>query len=104
MKILDRYILWKFLTTFIFVVMILVSIVLIITFSERNEDFIKNDIPTWMILKYFLAYAPYIANLITPITIFIATVFVTSKLANHTEIIAVLGGGISYPRLLRPFL
>lgn len=103
MKILDRYILWKFLTTFIFVVMILVSIVLIITFSERNENFIKNDVPAWMILKYFLAYAPYIANLITPITVFIATVFVTSKLANHTEIIAMLGGGISYPRLLRPF-
>jgi len=104
MKILDRYILVKFLTTFFFVVGILVSIILIITFSERNENFIKNEVPAKLILQYFLAYAPYIANLLTPITVFIATVFVTSKLASHTEIIAILSGGVSYPRMLRPFL
>lgn len=103
-KILDRYILMKFLTTFLFVVGILVSIVLIITFSERNESFIKNDVPATEILQYFLAYAPYIANLISPITVFIAAVFVTSKLAQHTEIIAILSGGVSYPRMLRPFM
>ena len=104
MRILNRYILKKFLSTFIFVVLILVSIVLIITYSERNESFIKNDVPASQILQYFAAYAPYIANLITPITVFIATVFVTSKLASHTEIIAILSGGVSYPRMLRPFL
>jgi len=104
MRILDRYILFKFLTTFLFVLGVLVSIILIITFSERNENFIKNEVPTLEILKYFLTYAPYIANLITPIIVFIATVFVTSKLASHTEIIAILGGGVSYPRMLRPFL
>lgn len=104
MKILDRYILVKFLTTFFFVVGILVSIILIITFSERNENFIKNEVPAKLIIEYFLAYAPYIANLLTPITVFIATVFVTSKLASHTEIIAILSGGVSYPRMLRPFL
>lgn len=103
MRILDSYILKKFLTTFVFVVAILVAIVLIITFSERNENFIKNNVSTKLILQYFLSYAPYIANLITPITVFIATVFVTSKLASHTEIIAILSGGVSYPRLLRPF-
>jgi len=103
MRILDRYILIKFLTTFVFVVAILVAIVLIITFSERNESFIKNDVSSALILRYFLSYAPYIANLITPITVFIATVFVTSKLASHTEIIAILSGGVSYPRMLRPF-
>jgi len=103
MRILDKYILKKFLTTFVFVVAILVSIILIITFSERNEMFIKNEVPAKLIFRYFLSYAPYIANLITPITVFIATVFVTSKLASHTEIIAILSGGVSYPRLLRPF-
>lgn len=103
-RILDRYILKKFLTTFLFVVMILVSIVLIITFSERNESFIKNQVPPVLILKYFVSYAPYIANMISPITVFIAAVFVTSKLAQHTEIIAILGGGVSYPRMLRPFI
>lgn len=104
MRILDRYILIKFLTTFLFVLGILVAVVLIITFSERNESFIKNEVPPKLIAEYFLAYAPYIANLITPIIVFIATVFVTSKLASHTEIIAILSGGVSYPRMLRPFL
>lgn len=103
-RILDRYILTKFLTTFLFVVAILVSIILIITFSERNESFIKNDVPPILIAKYFLSYAPYIANLLSPITVFIAAVFVTSKLAQHTEIIAILSGGVSYPRMLRPFM
>jgi len=104
MRILDRYILKKFLTTFLFVVGILVSIILIITFSERNESFLKNNVPATEILQYFLSYAPYIANLLSPITVFIAAVFVTSKLAQHTEIIAILSGGVSYPRMLRPFM
>jgi len=103
-RILDRYILKKFLTTFLFVVGILVSIILIITFSERNESFLKNNVPATEILQYFLSYAPYIANLLSPITVFIAAVFVTSKLAQHTEIIAILSGGVSYPRMLRPFM
>lgn len=104
MRILDRYLLKKFLTTFLFVVIILVSIILIITFSERNESFIKNNVPASLIIKYFLSYAPYIANLLSPITVFIAAVFVTSKLAQHTEVIAILSGGVSYPRMLRPFM
>ena len=104
MKLLDKYILKKFLTTFMFVVGILVAIVLILTFSERNESFIKNDVATFQIIKYFLFYAPYIANLITPITVFIAAVFVTSQMASHTEVVAILAGGVSYPRFLRPFL
>lgn len=104
MRIIDWYILKKFLTTFMFVVLILVSIVLIITFSERNESFIKNDIPAKLIIRYFLNYAPYIGNMITPITVFIAATFVTSKMASHTEVIAILSGGVSYPRFLRPFL
>ena len=103
MRILDRYILGKFLTTYFFVVLILVSIVSILTFSERNESFIKNDVSAIEIMGYFLNFAPYIANLITPITVFIAAVFVTSKLAGHTEIIAMLAGGVSFPRLMRPY-
>jgi lipopolysaccharide export system permease protein len=104
MNILDKLILKKFLTTFVFVVGILVAVILILTFSERNENFIENDISAGQIIKYFVYFAPYIANLITPLTVFIATVFVTSKMAGHTEIIAILAGGISYPRFLRPFI
>ena len=79
--------------------MILVSIVLIITFSERNESlfrcFCEFDLPD------FLSFAPYIANLITINSIY-SYCFCTSKLASHTEIIAILSGGVSYPRMQRP--
>ena len=85
MRILDEYILKKFLTTFVFVVAILVSIILIITFSERNEMFIKNEVPAKLIFRYFLSYAPYIANLITPITVFIATVFCYVQIGQPTQ-------------------
>lgn len=103
-KILDKYILKKFLSTFAFVVLILVSIVLVITFAERNDSFIKNNVPGKEIALYMLSYAPYVANMIAPLTVFIATVFVTSQLASHTEIVAILSGGVSYPRFLRPFM
>lgn len=104
MKLLDRYILKKFLITFFFVVLIMVSVVLIITYSERNGSFIENNLSAREIIGYFLNYAPYVANIITPITVFIAATFVTSLLASHTEIVAVLSSGVSYFRFLRPFL
>ncbi|MCE7990600.1 MAG: YjgP/YjgQ family permease [Roseivirga sp.] len=104
MKLLDRYILRKFLITFFFVVLIMVSVVLIITYSERNGSFIENNLTTAQIIGYFLNYSPYVANVITPITVYIAATFVTSRLASHTEIVAILSSGISYTRFLRPFL
>lgn len=104
MKRLDWYILRKFLITFFFVVLILVSVILIITYAERNGSFIEHRIPTHQIFGYFLNFAPYIANVITPITVFIAATFVTSRLASHTEIVAILSGGVSYFRFMRPFL
>jgi len=103
MKLLDKYILKKFLTTYLFVVLILISVIIIITFSDRSENFIKNNISAAEVIGYFLNFAPYIANLLTPITVFIAAVFVTSKLAGHTEIIAILAGGVSFPRFMRPY-
>ncbi len=104
MKQLDWYILKKFLTTFFFVVLIMVSVVVIITYSERNGSFIKHNVPAGQVLGYFLDFAPYIANIITPITVFIAATFVTSRLAAHTEIVAILSSGVSYFRFMRPFV
>ena len=104
MKILDRYILKKFLSTFFFVVFILVAIISVIDFTEKNDDFIENELKAPEIIAYYMNFMPYIASLITPITIFIATIFVTSKLAGHTEIIAMLSSGVSFERLMIPYL
>ncbi|GAA5043608.1 membrane protein [Marivirga lumbricoides] len=103
MKILDWYILKRFLSTFIFVVGIILAIVVVIDYTEKNDDFMKHSLTFIDILPYYGAFVPWIANLITPITIFIATVFVTSKMAGHTEIIAMLAGGMSFRRFMRPY-
>lgn len=105
MKILDWYILKKFLTTFFFVVLILVAIIIVIDFTEKNDDFIKRKAPTEAIVfDYFLNFIPYLANLLSPITIFIATVFVTARLASHTEVIAILSSGVSFVRIMLPYV
>lgn len=104
MKILDLYILKKFLSSFVFVVLILVSIICVIDFTEKNDDFMEHNLSWEQIAGYYADFVPYVANLITPITVFIATVFVTAKLASHTEIIAMLSSGISFTRLMVPYL
>lgn len=103
MKLLDKYILKKLLSTFVFVVLIILAIVVVIDYTEKNDDFMAHQLTFIDILPYYAAFIPWIANLITPITIFIATVFVTSKMAGHTEIVAMLAGGMSFRRLLVPY-
>ncbi|MBK6264034.1 LptF/LptG family permease [Marivirga sp. S37H4] len=103
MKILDKYIIKKFLSTFIFVVVIILAIVVVIDYTEKNDDFMKHNLTFMEILPYYGGFIPWIANLITPITIFIAAVFVTSKMAGHTEVIAMLAGGMSFRRFMRPY-
>lgn len=105
MKLLDKYILKKFLTTYVFTVLILVAVILVIDFTEKNDDFIKtNPSITEIIFDYYLNLIPFWANMLSPITVFIATVFVTAKLASHTEIIAVLSSGVSFRRFLVPYI
>ena len=104
MKKIDWYILKKLLTTFVFVVVLLELIICVIDYTEKNDDFIKNEVGGVLIWQYYLTFIPYIASLLTPITVFISTVFVTAKLAAKTEIIAILASGISFRRLMFPYL
>ncbi|MEO9871038.1 LptF/LptG family permease [Ekhidna sp.] len=104
MKKLDWYILKKILVTFVFVVGILELIICVIDFTEKNDDFIKNELSSALIWDYYLTFIPYIASLLTPITVFIATVFVTASMAAKTEIVAILASGISFRRMLVPYV
>jgi len=104
-KILDRYLIGQFLKTYIFVVLVLLAVVGVIDYSEKTDDFLKQDIPLEeTVFDYFLNFLLYVANLITPLIIFIAAVFVTARLASRTEIIAMLASGLSLGRILRPHL
>lgn len=103
MKLLDKYILKKILSTFFFVLLILVAIIVVIDLTEKIDKFTQNNLPTSVVLGYYLDFVPWIAGLISPIIVFIAIVYVTGRLAAHTEIIAMLSAGISFPRLLFPY-
>ena len=104
MKIIDRYILKKFLASYAFVIFIIEIVVVLIHFTDNNENYIKNELTAKQILGYYIDYIPYVANMISPITVFITVVFMTSRLAQHSEIIAMLSSGVSFRRLMRPYM
>ncbi|MGF1534306.1 MAG: LptF/LptG family permease [Bernardetiaceae bacterium] len=101
-KILDRYLLRQFFQTYIFTVFLLVMIVSVIDYSEKSDDFLNIPFKT-IFFSYYLNFFLFVANLVTPIIVFIATVFVTARLAGRTEIIAMLSGGMSFGRIMRPY-
>ena len=103
MKIIDRYILKQILATFFFVVLILMAIITVIDVTEKMDKFAKNHLNWEQILGYYLDFIPWVAGLITPITVFIAIIYVTSRMAGHSEIIAILSSGVSFKRLLVPY-
>ncbi|WP_194777037.1 LptF/LptG family permease [Pararhodonellum marinum] len=103
MKLLDKLIIKDFLKTYIFVVLMLILIVLVLDFTEKNDAFIRNEVPGIAIIKYMVNYGLYLNNLLTPITVFISVIFITSKMAGRTEIIAILSSGVSFMRMLVPF-
>ncbi|MEO1254310.1 MAG: LptF/LptG family permease [Bacteroidota bacterium] len=104
LKKLDWYILQKILTAFVFVVASLELIICVLDYVDKNDDFIKNEVSGDLIRQYYLTFIPFIAGLLTPITVFIATVFTTAKMAAKSEIIAILASGVSFKRMLFPYL
>src|SRR5690606_38661674 len=104
MKILDRYILKSLLSTFFFVVVILLAVITVIDLTEKMDKFAKAGVTGAQIANYYLDYIWWIGNFITPITMFIATVYVCARMAGHTEVIATLSSGVSFKRFLLPFL
>ena len=101
---LDYYIIGKFLSTFFFAIMILAVISCVIDYSEKVDNFVSKKVPTGEIVAYYLDFIPHITALLFPLFIFISTIFFTSKLAYKSEIIAILAGGVSFPRFMRPYM
>jgi lipopolysaccharide export system permease protein len=105
MKIIDYYIIRKFLGTFFYAIFLLIFVVIIFDVSENIDEFLKNKAPLKeIVVDYYLNFIPYFINLFIYLFTFIAVVFFTSKMASNTEIIAILNGGMSFYRLLRPYL
>lgn len=105
MKKIDFYIIRKFLTTFFFILGLLVIIATVIDFSEKVDNFIRSDVSAWDILStYYFNFIPHISALLGPFFVLVAVVFFTSNLASRSEIIAMTSGGVSFYRLLLPYL
>lgn len=102
-KTIDRYIIRKFLGTYVFAIIMLLAIVVIFDINEKLDAFLKAPLHA-TIVDYFLNFIPYFANQFAPLFTFIAVIFFTSKLAMHNEIVAMLSSGMSFRRLLRPYM
>jgi lipopolysaccharide export system permease protein len=104
-KIIDWYIIKKFLGTYFFTILLIIAIVIIVDFNAKIDNFISKSAPAGAILfDYYLTFIPYFVNLFSPLFVFIAVIFFTSKLADNSEIIAILSNGVSFSRLMRPYL
>ena len=105
MNKIDKYIIKKFLGTFLYCLVLLLLIVVVIDISEKIDDFMEHDLSFHTIItEYYLHFIPFFANLFSPLFIFISVVFFTSKMASNSEIIAIFNSGMSFRRLLRPFI
>jgi len=105
MKLIDRYIITKFLSTFFFALGLIILIAIVFDISEKIDDFIEKEAPlSAIIFDYYLNFIPYFANLFSPLFVFISVIFFTSKMASQTEIVAILASGVSFRRLLMPYL
>jgi lipopolysaccharide export system permease protein len=102
-KHFDAYIMKKFLGTFIFAILLLLAIVVMFDINEKLDAMLTAPLKE-TVFKYFLNFLPYFANQFAPLFVFITVIFFTSKLADHSEIIAMMSSGISFKRLMIPYL
>ena len=104
LTILDKYILKRYLATFGAMLLMLIPIGIIIDVSEKINKMIENKVPLVEVAIYYYNFTIYFANSLFPIFLFLSIIWFTSKLANNTEIIAILGSGISFTRFLKPYI
>ncbi|MFI3263990.1 MAG: LptF/LptG family permease [Rikenellaceae bacterium] len=103
-KILDRYIIGKFLSTYFFAIALIIVIVVIFDYAEKLDDFTQFKAPfKAVVMDYYINFIPFFINQFSGLFTFIAVIFFTSKMAYKTEIIAMLSGGMSFKRLMWPY-
>jgi len=103
-KRLDFYIIKKFLGTFFFSIVLILSIAIVFDLTEKMDDFFENQVPLKeILLDYYVPFIPYYMNMFSSLFIFISVIYFTSKLAGNSEIIAMQAAGMSYHRLMVPY-
>src|SRR5210317_2548486 len=103
MKILDWYILKRYLFTFTMMLLLFIPIGITVNLAEKIDKILENEVPFEAVVQYYLDFTIYFANLLFPLFLFLCVIWFTSKLANNTEVIAFLSSGVSFWRFLRPY-
>ena len=104
MKILDKYILGKYLTTFFFCLVLFTVVVVVVDMSEKADDFVRLKFSVWKIFTdYYIGFIPHLDAMLFPLFVFISVIFFTSKMADRSEVIAILSSGVSFRRFLYPY-
>jgi lipopolysaccharide export system permease protein len=104
LKRIDTYLIKKFLGTYFFSLTLILSIAVVFDLTEKLDNFFEHDAPLKAIVfDYYLNFIPFYMNMFSPLFTFIAVIFFTSKMANNTEIIAILSSGVSFRRLMLPY-
>jgi lipopolysaccharide export system permease protein len=105
MKIIDRYILKRYIATFVFCLLLFTVIVVVVDISEKTDDFVKSNLSPWRIFTdYYMGFIPRITAMLFPLFVFLSVVFFASKMAGRSEVIAILSAGVSFRRYLMPFM
>ena len=102
---LDWYIIKKFLGTYVFMILLIISIAVVFDINEKIDKFMTNNATfEGIVFDYYLNFIPYYTNLFSPLFVFLAVIYFTSKMSNNSEIIAILSTGISFRRFLKPYM
>ncbi len=104
MKILDWYIIKRYLITFVMMLLLFIPIGITVNLAEKIGKILENEVPFGEVALYYLNFTIYFANLLFPLFLFLSVIWFTSKLANNTEIVAFLSSGVSYFRFMRPYI
>jgi len=104
MKILDWYILKRYLGTFATMLLLFIPIGITVNLAEKIDKILEKDVPFGEIVIYYLNFTVHFANILFPLFLFLSVIWFTSKLANNTEVIAFLSSGVSFWRFLRPYI
>jgi len=103
-KLIDIYIIRKFLGTFFFCLVLILTLAVVFDFAEKIDNFMEKEAPVRAIVfDYYMNFIPYFATLFAPLFVFISVIFFTSKMAVNTEIIAILNSGMSFRRMMQPY-
>ncbi len=103
MKLIDRYILKKFFGTFLVLMLLFVPIGITVDIAEKIDNILRNNAKLEVVLAYYMDFTVHFANLLFPLFVFLSVIWFTSKMANNTEVIAILSSGVSYNRFLKPY-